>query len=83
MNEILKKRMYNLESRVQGLEDANILYGGTIEDLSHINGFRYKKAELNKVVEKLLDYLGLEFSVKPPARSNNILIDKKTRKTDT
>ena len=83
MNEKLNKRIGRLEGRIQKLEDANIVYGKKIIDPSYLAGFWRESAKLNRVVEKLLDHLGVTFSTNPATEANVVITKKNLDKTDT
>ena len=78
MNEKLNKRIKSLEDRLYKLEDANIIYGKKIIDPACFAGYWRKSAKISKIVEKLLDHLGVTFSTNPAIGASVVIVDKKT-----
>ena len=77
MNKELNERIDRLADRINKLENANIVYGREIIDPSDAIGVWQTSAKSNKVVEKLLDHLGITFSTRPATEEDIVIIDKK------
>ncbi|KKL85221.1 hypothetical protein LCGC14_1956890 [marine sediment metagenome] len=83
MNKELNERIGCLADRIHKLENANIIYGKKIIDPSKIDGFWLESARLGRVVEKLLDHLGVTFSTNPATEASVVITKKEPEKADS